>query len=101
MLNEKELRKHLTEDLGCVFGIFHKGGVAMTCFNCKDDGEAETLSQVGIQLIITAIKMPKFGRMLEFVNTTLKQDRKDLERLVDELDPMVEINARVKNGNQD
>lgn len=101
MLNEKELRKHLTEDLGCVFGIFNKDGIATTCFNCKDAGETETLSQVGIQLIIAAIKMPKFARMLEFVHITLKQDRKDLERLVDELDPMVEINARVKNGNQD
>lgn len=99
-MNNKELQKHLTEDLGCVFGLFRNDGIMTTCFSCTDMGEEDTLYLIAAQLLITSIKMPVFGRMLESVYVTLKQDRKEVEILVNKLNPLSE-EIIVRHGNQD
>ena len=97
-MNDKQ--KHLTEDLGCVFGIFRKDGIMTTCFSVTDRGEEDTLLLIAAQLLITSIKMPVFGRMIEMVCSTLKKDRKEVEILVNELNSLSE-EIIVRNGNQD
>lgn len=88
-----EFHKHITQDLGCILGIFEKDNKIITCFH-SPRGELSVLEDVGAQLMILSIKHPNFERILHAASMTLKAHRKDVERLVNELDPTTEIEVR-------
>lgn len=88
-----ESQKHITQDLGCILGIFKKDDKITTCFY-SPSGELSDLEDVGVQLMILSIKHPNFERILHAASMALKESRKDIERLVDEFDPETEIVVR-------
>lgn len=88
-----EFQKHIRQDLGCILGIFEKDKKITTCFHTPS-GELSALEHIGVQLMILSIKHPNFERILHAASMTLKAHRKDVERLVDELDPETEIVVR-------
>lgn len=88
-----EFQKHITQDLGCILGIFKKDDKITTCF-CSPSGELSDLEDVGVQLMLLSIKHPNFERILHAASMALKESRKDIERLVDEFDPETEIVVR-------
>lgn len=96
-MNTTEFQEKI-KALGCVFGIFKTDKGITTCI-LGQPSEGAALDDIGIQLLITSIRSPRFGDLIQAVAKYLK-NRKDIERLVDHLDPRVEIKARAKNGNQ-
>lgn len=88
-----EFQKHITQDLGCILGIFEKDGIISCCLH-SDHGESDALTTIGTQLLILSIKHPNFERILHAASMALKESRKDKERLVDEFDPETEIVVR-------
>ena len=97
-MNTTEFQEKI-KALGCVFGIFKTDKGITTCI-LGQPSEGAAMDDIGIQLLVTSIRSPRFGDLIQAVAKCLKNDRKDIERLVDHLDPVVEIKARAKNGNQ-
>ena len=88
-----EFQKHITQDLGCILGIFEKDGKISCCLHCVH-GEGDTLTTIGAQLIILSIKSPRFERLLHNASGVLRERRRDIADLVERMDPHTEINIR-------
>lgn len=87
-----EFQKHITQDLGCILGIFKKDDKITTFYS--PSGELSDLGDVGVQLLILSIKNPRFERLLHDASDVLRTNRRDIADLVDRLDPHTEINLR-------
>lgn len=88
-----EFQKHITQDLGCILGIFEKDGKISCCLH-SDHGESDALTTIGTQLLILSIKHPRFERLLHDASDVLRTNRRGIADLVDRLDPHTEINLR-------